>query len=100
MSELTSKQRKFLRSEAHSLKPVVQIGQNGLSEGVLRELNDALDSHELIKVRVAADREERDEIIPELLRLGRAELAGAVGKVAILYRQHPQPEKRKIRLPA
>lgn len=95
---LTSKQRKYLRGLAHDLKPVVQIGQRGLTEPVARQIDGALDDHELVKVRLTAESPvDRDEAAARLgERLG-CDVAGAIGHVLILFRAHP--EKPRIRLP-
>lgn len=99
MAKLKGSQRKWLRGQAHSLRPTVQIGQKGLSEATLREVDLALDSHELIKVQAVAPKEEKQEIGRQLERELRAELVGLIGHILILYRRHPDPEQRRIRLP-
>lgn len=98
MAGLTSTQRKHLRGLAHSLKPIVRVGQKGLSDSVFDEVDQALDAHELIKVKLAGDRDERQRDAEELAERTRSHLAGTIGTVAILYRQHPDREKRKIRV--
>ncbi len=96
---ITQKQRRHLKGLAHHLKPVVMIGQHGLSEGVFNELDVALEAHELIKIRIGAeDREARREMIEQLCTKSGAEFIHAIGHVAILYRRHPK--KPKIALPA
>lgn len=99
MDELTSTERKYLRGLAHALKPVVQLGGQGLSDAVLREVDLALEHHELIKVRLVGDRDDRATLADELAARSRSELVGTIGSVAILYRRHPEIEKRKIALP-
>lgn len=95
---ITEKQRRHLRGLAHHLKPVVMVGQKGLSEGVFNELDIALESHELVKLRIsAADREERREMITALGQQSGSELIQTIGQVAVLYRRHPK--KPKIKLP-
>lgn len=95
---LTMKQKKFLRGLAHPAKPVVIIGQHGLTENVSLEVEQALDHHELIKVRVnAADREDRAQLVDSLLSRASAELVQLIGHIAIVYR--PNPRKTKINLP-
>lgn len=70
---LTTKQKQFLKGLAHHLSPVVMLGGNGLTEGVLAEIDNALDHHELIKVKVAgADRETKQLIIDAILRETKA----------------------------
>ena len=83
--------KKFLKAKAHELKPVVIIGQNGLTAAVLNEIGLSLDHHELIKVRVnAADREERQGMIEGIIRETGAELIQAVGHVITVYRKNPE----------
>jgi len=99
MSELSSKQRKHLRGLAHALEPIVHLGKSGLTEEVVRQVDRALDAHELVKVRFVAGKEEKRGLVEELgERLGAA-VAGVVGHVGILYRRQAEPEKRRIRLP-
>ncbi len=99
MGELKGSQRKYLRGVAHSYKPVVQIGKEGLSESVVRAIDGALDAHELIKVKIAAERDEREEIVPVIEARLNCECVGTVGRMAILYRKNPDPEMRKIAIP-
>jgi len=85
---LSTKQRKALKAKAHDLKPVIRVGQKGMSENLLLETSRALDSHELIKVHVALDdRGARKQCMEELASRSGAELIGQIGKVCILYRQ-------------
>ncbi|MDY6979439.1 MAG: ribosome assembly RNA-binding protein YhbY [Pseudomonadota bacterium] len=94
---LTSSQKKFLRQRAHHLKPVVIVGQHGLGENVLGEIDNALAHHELIKVRVnAADREERQQLIEQISEHSQAEQVQLIGHVAVFYRPADEP---KIQLP-
>jgi RNA-binding protein len=95
---LSGKQRRFLRAEAHSLEPVVVVGKEGLSETVVDAVQAALLSHELIKVRVLESSPvERKEVSERLPAVVKAQLAGLVGRVLILYKRHPQ--KPRIVLP-
>ena len=84
---LTQDQKKRFRKLAHHLKPVVLVSENGLSEGVMNELDRALEDHELIKIRVnTMDREDEVAIINEICAQCGAELAQVIGKMAVLYR--------------
>lgn len=84
-------ERKRLKGLGHHLKPVVMIGNQGLSEGVLAELDRALTDHELIKVRVAAgDREDRKELAAQCCTLSGAQLVTQTGRMLLLYRRHPE----------
>jgi RNA-binding protein len=100
MGELKGSQRRHLRGLAHGLKPLVQVGKEGLSATVVEAIDRALDAHELIKVKIAADRDGRDKIAADIERRNRCECVGMVGHMAILYRVHPDPEKRKIEVPS
>jgi len=99
MSDLKGFQRRFLRGQANRLKPVVYIGKNGVNDDVIAALNEALDSHELIKVKFHEYKEERKEITAEIAKECTCEIAGIIGHTAILYRQNPDKEKRIIKLP-
>lgn len=95
---LSEHQKKFLRGLGHQLKPVVMVGDAGLSDAVLNEFDHSIRHHELIKVRVrAGDRDTRDEIIGDLCNKGGAELVTRIGNVALMYRRND--EEPKIPLP-
>lgn len=90
---LSTDNKKRFRSIGHALKPVVTIAGNGLSEGVLNELDRALLDHELIKVKlVIEDREERRAMIEQISRRTKADLVQTIGKVALLYRESKKPK--------
>jgi RNA-binding protein len=96
---LTEAQKKSLRGMAHALKPIVMVAASGASEGVIKELDQALDHHELLKVRVrVGDRETRDELIQQLCRETRSTLIQRLGNVATLFRRNP--EKPRIKIPS
>ncbi len=97
--KLDGYQRRYLRGIGHHLKPLVQVGKAGLSPAVLAAVDEALDSHELIKVRLAGDKVEKKEMISTLEdRLDCAEV-GMVGHVVMLYREQPEPSERRIKPP-
>lgn len=98
MREASSAQRKELRKLAHHLEPLVWIGKEGLSEDVISATIDALKAHELIKVRLLALKDERKVVARDLARKTDSVLAGVVGHVVMLYREQPDPEKRRIKL--
>jgi RNA-binding protein len=99
MEPLKGSQKKYLRSQAHHLKPLVIIGRNGLNEQVLGTVDIALRDHELIKIKFGEFKEDKKEISAEIAQATKSELVGIVGNIAICYRQHPEPEKRKIKIP-
>jgi RNA-binding protein len=87
---LTERQKKHLRRLAHALQPVVTLGNAGLTEGVVTELERALKDHELVKVRARApDREQRDAWLAELARRTQSNLVLRIGNVAVIYRADP-----------
>jgi RNA-binding protein len=99
MAKLRGSQRRHLRGTAHSYRPAVHVGKEGLTDGVAASIDAALTAHELIKVKIAADRVERDNLVAAIQEQLQCECVGTVGRMAILYRQHPDPEKRSIELP-
>lgn len=92
---LSSQQVRKLRGYAHALKVIVTVGNNGLTENVINEIDNALEQHELLKIRVnAGERDERDAMIQTILEKTGAELIQGIGHVATLYR--PNPEMPKV----
>ncbi len=95
--ELTGKQKRHLRGLGHDLHPLVIVGEKGLSESVMTELDQTLEHHELIKVKVnAGDREEKKALIAELVEKSRAMLVQTIGHTALLYRKAQEP---KLQIP-
>lgn len=85
---LSNPQKRYLRGLAHDLKPVVLVGAKGVTPTLVAELDLALEQHELLKVKVAAeDRETRDAWIEALVEQSDAALVGRIGHVAVLYRR-------------
>lgn len=96
---MTGKDRKYLRGLAHNLNPVVIVGQRGVSDAVVRQVDGALTDHELIKVRLSGECPEgRDEAATLLAARTGCEVAGSIGRVLILYRPHP--DTPRIALPS
>ncbi|NKI72944.1 ribosome assembly RNA-binding protein YhbY [Dickeya sp. CFBP 2040] len=94
---LSNKQKQHLKGLAHPLKPVVMLGNNGLTEGVLAEIEQALEHHELIKVKIATeDRETKELIVDAILRETGASNVQVIGHTLVLYRAS---KERKIVLP-
>ena len=97
MTILSTKQKQFLKGLAHHLSPVVMLGGNGLTEGVLAEIDNALNHHELIKVKIAgADRETKQLIIDAIVRETQSSNVQTIGHILVLYRPS---EEGKIHLP-
>ena len=97
-SELSEKQKKFLRGLAHGRHPLVQIGKEGFSAAISNELEGALTAHELVKVRArVGDRDERDAIFAQLANASASEMVQRIGNVGVFFRK--RKEKSKIVLP-
>jgi len=94
-------QKKYLKGLAHTLKPTVFVGQKGAVASVVKALDEALDKHELIKVKFVEFKEkaQKEEILAVLEQKASAVRVGMIGHVATLYRQQKDPEKRKITVP-
>lgn len=88
---LNSKTRQHLKARAHHLKPVVLLGQHGLTEAVIKEIDAALLAHELIKVKFAnPDREERKLVFQKACENLKADCVATIGSIAILYRKNEE----------
>ena len=98
MTKLSNNQKKFLRSMGHHLKPVIMVGQHGLSEGVLAELESTMSKHELIKIKIRTDdRDDKQQMIDQILKFSQSHLVQVVGNVVVIYR--PFDEEPQIVLP-
>ena len=93
---LTGAQRRHLRGLAHALKPIVFVGEGGLSDAVVGALDEALDQHELVKIRLRQPPDKK-AAAEELASRSAAALCGVVGHTVVLYRPHP--DEPKIELP-
>lgn len=94
---LDGKQLRHLRALAHDLKPIVQVGKNGVTDAVVKELDQALLAHELVKVKIGGESPADGSDLEARLGDLSATFVGQVGNVAIVYRRHP--EKPRIELP-
>jgi len=86
---VNSADKKKFRAQAHGLKPVIMIGQSGLTAAVMAEIELALDSHELIKIRIRAEREDRKQISEKICMDTGATLIQTIGQIAVIYRLNP-----------
>jgi len=87
---LKASQKKNLRGKAHHLKPLVTVAGKGLSESVIAEIERALNDHELIKVKLRGDREQRDVWMQGIASQCEAELVQSIGQTACFYKKHPE----------
>ncbi len=94
---VNDKQKRYLRGLAHTLKPVVMIGKNGLTETVLAEIENALEHHELIKVRVSGlEKADRTQMLNEISEKSNSDLIQVIGHIGGFYRPAKEPS---IQLP-
>ena len=99
-AQLIGSDRRYLRSLAHHLQPLVYVGKTGLSENVLAEIDRVLEQHELIKVRFLDFKEEKKTLSQTIASDTQSEMVGMVGHIAIFYRRNPDPERRHISVPS
>lgn len=86
---------KQYRAIAHTLNPIILVGDKGINEGMLAELDRALSDHELIKIKInTSDRDVRKAWLDEILIHCKAELVQSIGKVAVLLRRNPKPNPK------
>lgn len=90
---LTNKQIKHLKSLAHPLHFILQTGEKGLTEALQSEIAIALRAHELIKIKLNAEREEREAMIAEIVAVQQCEKVGYIGKTVTLYKANPETPK-------
>jgi len=95
---LKGSQKKYLKALAHSLKPVVFIGQKGLTPTLAKAMDDALDAHELIKVRFIdfKEKDHKNALTKEIEKNHGCSKVSMVGHIVTFYRKHKDPKKRKI----
>ena len=101
MKELKGSQKKYLRGLAHNLNPAAFIGQKGITQTLIKEIDQALDANELIKIKFNdyKEKELKNALTQEIAKVTQAHIAGMVGHVVVLYRQHTDVEKQQITLP-
>ena len=90
--------RRRLKALAHELEPLIQIGKQGVTDGVVRNIEAALKNHELIKIKFLDHKEEKEELTGKIVEQTSSERVDIIGNTAIIYRQNPDPKKRKIKL--
>ena len=98
MAALTGDQKRKLKSLAHNLKPVVMIGKNGLSEGLLAACDRSLNDHELIKIKFIGFKDEKKDLMGKITAHTGSELISIIGNIAILFRRNADPDRQQIDL--
>lgn len=92
---LSNPQIRKLKSLAQRLEPILHVGKSGLTDAFLASVEQALNDHELIKIKFAAFKEERKSLAAEIAARSQSELVWVVGHVAVFYREQPDPAKRR-----
>ena len=92
---MNPEQLKQMKTKAHDLKPVIMIGQAGLTEAVNKEIELALDTHELIKIKIRAERDERKQIQQKICSETSAKLIQSIGQIIVIFRKKPEQAKKK-----
>jgi RNA-binding protein len=102
MKTLKGSEKKYLRGLAHDLKPVVLIGKEGITDGIVRAVDEGLCQHELIKIKYNEykEKEQKEPLTEKLVERTGSALIGMIGHTAILYRPQADPAKRRIHLPS
>ncbi|EWG09833.1 ribosome assembly RNA-binding protein YhbY [Cytobacillus firmus] len=95
---LTGKQKRFLRSNAHHLNPIFQVGKGGVNENMIKQVGEALEARELLKVSVLQNCEEdRDTVAQQLSEGAKADVVQIIGNIIVLYKE--SKENKQINLP-
>tara|TARA_Y100000389_G_C17459482_1_gene520608 strand:+ start:3229 stop:3537 length:309 start_codon:yes stop_codon:yes gene_type:complete len=99
---LSEKQKKYLRGLGHHIKPIITIGEKGITEALLIEFEKSLDHHELIKVKVRdSDRQSRNKTINNLFKKQDINMIQRIGNIVLIYRANPKKKpENKLRLPS
>jgi len=93
---VNSVRKKQFKAQAHTLKPVIIVGQSGLTESVLKEIEITLDTHELIKIKIRAERDDRKQIRDQIVTDTHSELIQSIGQIIVIYRKKPEQKQKKI----
>jgi len=101
VKKINTLHKKYLRGLAHHLQPVVFLGQKGMTDAFIDSMHEALDRHELVKLKFIdfKEKQQKKEITDDIEKKAGCELVGVIGHMAVFYRQHKDPKKRKILLP-
>lgn len=88
MTTLSSKQRQQLKAKAHSLNPIIFIGNNGFTDNIKNDIDRGLNDHELIKIRIQAERDVREDLFLEICEAVRAHPVQLIGGIGVIYRKN------------
>ncbi len=96
---MNSRVRSFLRAQAHDLRPIVMVGKGGVNESVVAALNEALDHHELVKIKFQDFKDEVRALSDELAKATSSEVVAMIGFTAVLFRQDAKNPDRLVKIP-
>ena len=99
MKNLNSLQRSYLKGMAHHLEPMIHIGKNGLTDGTIHAINTALSARELIKIKFHEFKNDKHELADKIITETLSLIVGIIGHTLIIFKQNPNPDKQKYRLP-
>ncbi|MBS4217078.1 ribosome assembly RNA-binding protein YhbY [Bacillus sp. FJAT-49711] len=95
---LTGKQKRYLRSKAHHLTPIFQVGKGGVNENMIRQIDEALEKRELLKVSILQNcDEDKESVATDLVEGTEAELVQVIGNIIVLYKE--SKENKELNLP-
>ncbi len=95
---LTGKQKRFLRAEAHHLSPIFQVGKGGVNDNMIKQVGEALEARELLKISVLQNCEQNKDDVATMVTKGtRAELVQTIGNIVVVYKE--SRENKKLELP-
>ena len=95
---LTTREKKLLKKLAHNLRPLIQIGKNGVTPGTISNIDKALKDHELIKIKYLEHKAEKKTLTRQIIEETESYLINQIGNTITLYRESPDPEKKEIDL--
>ena len=95
---LTKREKNLLKKLAHKLKPLIQIGKNGVTPGTISNIDKALKDHELIKIKYLEHKAEKNTLTRQIIEETGSDLINKIGNTITLYRESPNPEKKEINL--
>ena len=99
MNNISSSERRYLRSQTLHLEPVVLIGKNGIKDGTIESINKVLEARELIKINFREFKDETLSLSGKIAELTNSEIVGIIGHTLILFRQNPDSAKQQIHFP-
>ena len=95
---ITTREKKLLKKIAHNIKPLIQIGKNGVTPGTIANIDKALKDHELIKIKYLEHKAEKKTLTRQIIEETGSDLINQIGNTITLYRESPDPEKKEIDL--